>query len=211
MNHYKIEYSRDMFWPAAKSSNKARFLENMVKIRECSENAHKYLMDIPLQQWTVHEFDTERKTDHNTNNIVEAFNGWLNKYQTFSILTMLESVRRKFTKVSMIDMRQHSNGSPTSHPRKRDTIEDYVHKHMKKDVYLKTYSHLMLPIPDEHPWPNATTTFTAPSNSGPPKKKHRRIEDLMLTFLFILDWQQLKTTCTFNSCSSQRVQQHRGW
>ena len=49
MNRYKIEYLKDMFWPAARSSNKAEFVENMGKIRECSENAYKYLMDIPLQ------------------------------------------------------------------------------------------------------------------------------------------------------------------
>ncbi|TXG51874.1 hypothetical protein EZV62_021043 [Acer yangbiense] len=53
---------------------------------------------IPLEYWTVHAFDTITKTDHNTNNVVEVFNGWLNKYRAQPLLTMMENVRRKFMK-----------------------------------------------------------------------------------------------------------------
>ncbi|KAK3182873.1 hypothetical protein Dsin_030159 [Dipteronia sinensis] len=110
-----------MFWPVTRSSNQTGFLENMGKMRECSENAHKYLMDIPLQQWTVHEFDTKTKTDHNTNNIVEAFNGWINKYQTLPILTMLESIRRKLRSIGS-SSKQHALSTPAQ-TRQSNNIE----------------------------------------------------------------------------------------
>ncbi|TXG56738.1 hypothetical protein EZV62_018051 [Acer yangbiense] len=98
LSTFKIDYLKDLFWPVAVSTNVAEFVEKMGDIKNASEIAHQYLMDIPLELWSVHAFDTLTKTDHNTNNIVEAFNGWLNKYQKLPMLTMLETIRRKLMK-----------------------------------------------------------------------------------------------------------------
>ncbi|TXG69601.1 hypothetical protein EZV62_004536 [Acer yangbiense] len=73
------------------------------------------------EYWTVHAFDTITKTNHNTNNVVEAFNGWLNKYRAQPLLTMMEN---------------HDMACIT---RMRQNVEDYVHEYLKKPAYLKTF------------------------------------------------------------------------
>ncbi|KAK0574656.1 hypothetical protein LWI29_026811 [Acer saccharum] len=98
LSTFKIDYLKDLFWPTAVSTNVAEFVKKKGDIKNASERAHQYLMDIPLELWYVHAFDTLTKIDHNTNNIVEAFNGWLNKYRKLPMLTMLETVRRKLMK-----------------------------------------------------------------------------------------------------------------
>ncbi|KAK2640738.1 hypothetical protein Ddye_022501 [Dipteronia dyeriana] len=70
----------------------------MDDIKKTSTDVHEYLTRIPLENWAVHAFDNTCKTDHNTNNVVEAFNGWMNKYRALPMLTMMERVRRKFMK-----------------------------------------------------------------------------------------------------------------
>ncbi|KAK0575955.1 hypothetical protein LWI29_009574 [Acer saccharum] len=91
MSTFKVEYLRELFWLAARSSNLTDFVKAMAEIKEISEPAHQYLLKIPLEYWTVHAFDTITKTDHNTNNVVDAFNGWLNKYRAQPLLTMMEN------------------------------------------------------------------------------------------------------------------------
>ncbi|KAH7565113.1 hypothetical protein JRO89_XS09G0136100 [Xanthoceras sorbifolium] len=84
--------------PAARSSNAVDFEVAMGKIKETLLPAYNYLMQIPINQCSVHAFDQFCKSNHNTNNVVEAFNGWLNKIRTLSMLTMMEHIRRKIMK-----------------------------------------------------------------------------------------------------------------
>ncbi|KAK4842104.1 hypothetical protein QYF36_015773 [Acer negundo] len=70
----------------------------MDAIKATSEAAYLYLTRIPLESWTVHKFDNICKTDHITNNVVEAFNSWLNKFRTLPMLTLMERVRQKLMK-----------------------------------------------------------------------------------------------------------------
>ncbi|KAL5765757.1 hypothetical protein ACOSP7_016374 [Xanthoceras sorbifolium] len=220
-----------MFWPAARSSNAVDFEIAMGKIRETSVPAYDYLMQIPKHQWSVHEFDQECKSDHNTNNVVEAFNGWLSKLRALSMLTMMENIRRKIMKrihrryeaalkwatnippaitMQMQKAQQKGryldplqcgewefevvdgerrfvvnldskicecglwavSGIPCRHAlacilKRRDAVEGYVHDYLKKPCYLKTYSHAMHPIPDEHLWPDRR-------RPGRPKLQRRR-------------------------------------
>ncbi|KAK2648475.1 hypothetical protein Ddye_015964 [Dipteronia dyeriana] len=49
------------------------------------------------------------------------------------------------------------SGVPCKHAlacisKKREPIEGYVHHYLKNNTYLKTYSHLIYPIPDENLW-----------------------------------------------------------
>ncbi|KAI9156739.1 hypothetical protein LWI28_011389 [Acer negundo] len=99
MCRFKLDYLRDIFWPAATSSNKVAFLKVIDEIKQTSLEAHAYLSKISLETWAVHAFDTICKTDHNTNNVVEAFNGWMNKNRTLPMLTMIEKVIWKFMKL----------------------------------------------------------------------------------------------------------------
>ncbi|TXG51605.1 hypothetical protein EZV62_024129 [Acer yangbiense] len=95
---FKLDYLRDIFWPAATSSNKVAFLKAMDEIKQTSPEAHAYLRNISIETSAVHAFDTVCKTKHNTKNVVKAFNGWMNKHRTLPMLTMIERVRRKFMK-----------------------------------------------------------------------------------------------------------------
>ncbi|TXG60945.1 hypothetical protein EZV62_012308 [Acer yangbiense] len=95
---FKLDYLRDIFWPAATSSNKVAFLKAMDEIKQTSPEAHAYLSNISVETWAVHAFDSVCKSEHNTNNVVEAFNGWMNKHRALPMLTMMERVRRKFMK-----------------------------------------------------------------------------------------------------------------
>ncbi|KAL5749534.1 hypothetical protein ACOSP7_024137 [Xanthoceras sorbifolium] len=239
---FKVDYLRDMFWPAARSSNAVDFEIAMGKIRETSVPAYDYLMQIPKHQWSVHEFDQECKSDHNTNNVVEAFNGWLSKLRALPMLTMMENIRRKIMKrihrryeaalkwetnippaitrqmqkaqqkgryldplqcgewefevvdgerrfVVNLDSKTCEcglwavSGIPCRHAlacilKRRDAVEGYVHDYLKKPCYLKTYSHAMHPIPDEHLWPNVEFATVLPPlkrrRPGRPKLQRRR-------------------------------------
>ncbi|KAK2639498.1 hypothetical protein Ddye_027293 [Dipteronia dyeriana] len=71
---FKLDYLRDIFWLAATSSNKVAFLKAMDEIMHTSPEAHAYLSNISLETWAVHAFDSECKSEHNTNNVMEAFN-----------------------------------------------------------------------------------------------------------------------------------------
>ncbi|TXG53787.1 hypothetical protein EZV62_019043 [Acer yangbiense] len=95
---FKLDYLKDIFWPAATSSNKVAFLKAMDEIKQTSPEAHAYLSNISVETWAVHAFDSVCKSEHNTNNVVEAFNGWMNKHRALPMLTMMERVRRKFMK-----------------------------------------------------------------------------------------------------------------
>ncbi|KAL5774309.1 hypothetical protein ACOSP7_011866 [Xanthoceras sorbifolium] len=98
MSRYKVDYLRDLFWPAARSSNLADFNDAMKAIKETSAQAAEYLMRIPLHYWSVHQFDHQTTSDHNTNNVVEAFNSWMIPHRAQPLMTMMENVRRKFMK-----------------------------------------------------------------------------------------------------------------
>ncbi|TXG48834.1 hypothetical protein EZV62_024709 [Acer yangbiense] len=62
----------------------------MDEIKQTSLEAYAYLSKISLEIWAVHAFDVVCKTDHNTNKVVEAFNGWMNKHRILPMLTMME-------------------------------------------------------------------------------------------------------------------------
>ncbi|KAI9193905.1 hypothetical protein LWI28_001173 [Acer negundo] len=46
---FKIDYLKDLFWPAVTSPNKVAFLQAMDEIKQTSPKAHAYLNGIPLE------------------------------------------------------------------------------------------------------------------------------------------------------------------
>ncbi|KAK3188731.1 hypothetical protein Dsin_028292 [Dipteronia sinensis] len=151
MSRFKVDYLTKQFWPVANSSNLQEFLEAMEAIMATSEAAYPYLIRIPLESWTVHTFDTICKTNHNTNNVVEAFNSWLNKFHALLMLTLMERVRQKFMK--RIHDRIPCKHSMACITNTRDNVENYVDNYLKKAAYMKTYSNKIHAIPDENIWP----------------------------------------------------------
>ncbi|KAK4842471.1 hypothetical protein QYF36_022230 [Acer negundo] len=87
----------------------------MNEIKQTSLEAHAYLNEIPLETWAAYAFDTICKTDHNINNVVEAFNGWMNKHRTLPMLTMMETVRKKFMK-RILSRYEAAGGSSSTYP-----------------------------------------------------------------------------------------------
>ncbi|KAI9169946.1 hypothetical protein LWI28_019976 [Acer negundo] len=110
----------------------------MNEIKQTSLEAHAYLNEIPLETWAAYAFDTICKTDHNINNVVEAFNGWMNKHRTLPMLTMMETVRKKFMK---------------------RILSRYE---AAKAAYLRTYSNNIHAIPDGNLWPNGNFETVLP-------------------------------------------------
>ncbi|KAL5775628.1 hypothetical protein ACOSP7_013185 [Xanthoceras sorbifolium] len=75
------------------------------------------------------------------------------------------------------------SGIPCKHAlacisKKREPVETYVYHYLKKPSYLKTYCHLIHPIPDERMWPQMKfETVLLPlkrRETGRPKKQRRR-------------------------------------
>ncbi|KAL5828075.1 hypothetical protein ACOSQ4_019872 [Xanthoceras sorbifolium] len=65
--------------------------------------------------------------------------------------------------------------------KKTESVETYVHHCLKKPSYLKTYCHLIHPIPDEHIWPQMKFETVLPPlksrKAGRQKKQRRRGEN----------------------------------
>ncbi|KAL5857606.1 hypothetical protein ACOSQ3_005064 [Xanthoceras sorbifolium] len=85
-------------WDEANCSNIEDFHIEMEKLHAVSPNTYKYMMDIPQKHWCMHAFDKHVKSGHTTNNIIEAFNSWVDKYRSMPALLLLENIRRKMVK-----------------------------------------------------------------------------------------------------------------
>ncbi|KAK2649706.1 hypothetical protein Ddye_017195 [Dipteronia dyeriana] len=82
-------------WKAAKEGNEVGFKQVMERIKGVSVEAYQLLMNIPIDIWARHRFDTRIKSDHVTNNISECFNRWIKDDRDKPILTLMGIIRRK--------------------------------------------------------------------------------------------------------------------
>ncbi|KAL5850686.1 hypothetical protein ACOSQ4_008699 [Xanthoceras sorbifolium] len=64
---------------------------------------------------------------------------------------------------------------------KRLHVEDYVDQYLTRDAYVRTYSHVIHPIPSEDQWPESTEGVVMPPQKrrllGRPKKSRKRAAD----------------------------------
>ncbi|KAL5738252.1 hypothetical protein ACOSP7_031013 [Xanthoceras sorbifolium] len=64
---------------------------------------------------------------------------------------------------------------------KRLHVEDYVVQYLTRDAYVRTYSHVIHPIPSEDQWPESTEGVVMPPQKrrlpGRPKKSRKRAAD----------------------------------
>ncbi|KAK2646368.1 hypothetical protein Ddye_021563 [Dipteronia dyeriana] len=84
-----------MLWKAAKEGNEVRFKQVMERMKGVSVEAYQWLMNIPIDRWARHHFDTRIKSDNVTNNISECFNSWIKDDEDKPFLTLMEIIRRK--------------------------------------------------------------------------------------------------------------------
>ena len=75
-------------WRAA-STHQVRKFESLIwQIREENEDAYEYLMEIPLEKWTV-SHDGGKRWGVLTTNISESFNGVLKKAHGLPVTFMV--------------------------------------------------------------------------------------------------------------------------
>ncbi|XP_021750443.1 uncharacterized protein LOC110716118 [Chenopodium quinoa] len=88
------EAFKEYFWKSARSTTRANYEVNMLKIKELSEDAFYYLASIPPRHWVKYAFSTFSKSDMLLNNICESFNAVLKEARDKPIITCLEWIRR---------------------------------------------------------------------------------------------------------------------
>ncbi|KAK1567467.1 hypothetical protein Q3G72_012562 [Acer saccharum] len=89
---------KTLFYAAVKTCDVHEFKATMQKIWNLDNEAYNYMMEYDPKHLSRHAFDPYICTDHVTNNITECWNGVINKFRRQSVLTMLESIRRKLMK-----------------------------------------------------------------------------------------------------------------
>lgn len=103
---------REHFWKAARAYQKHVFEDHMKMIKDLSEEAWKWLDDLPKDaQWSRHMFDPAIKNDHITNNMAESYNAWIGELRGKPLVEMIDRIRsnhmsqiaNRFTKGSSWD------------------------------------------------------------------------------------------------------------
>ncbi|KAH9744160.1 SWIM-type domain-containing protein [Citrus sinensis] len=94
---------RNLFWRAAKSSNRHDFNEAMALIKEEKIAAYNWLeRELQGYTWSMHAYDRNCKVERTNNNASECFNSWILPYRDRPVLSMLEEIRcrlmKRFTK-----------------------------------------------------------------------------------------------------------------
>ncbi|XP_021714957.1 uncharacterized protein LOC110682915 [Chenopodium quinoa] len=85
---------KELFWKAARSTNKADFDAQLESIRLLDEEAFNYLDAIPPQHWARHAFSTFSKLNMLLNNLCETFNAVIRDARDKPVITCLEWIRR---------------------------------------------------------------------------------------------------------------------
>ena len=75
----------------------------MEAIKVMNQDAHKWLLKLPVNCRSRHAFDGRIKCEHITNNMTESFNSWLGRLRAKLMLIMLELIRSKL--MSRLQMR----------------------------------------------------------------------------------------------------------
>ncbi|KAM3382080.1 hypothetical protein P3S68_007653 [Capsicum galapagoense] len=93
----------DLMWNAASAHQVRKFKALMWEIREENEEAYEYLMQFPLDKWTI-SHDDRKKWRVLTTNLSESFNGLLKKARGLPVTAMvrlsLEQIVERYTRRS---------------------------------------------------------------------------------------------------------------
>jgi hypothetical protein len=77
----------------SKGNYENAFNDAMKEIKELSEGAYKYLMNIPARHWSKSKFTGASKCDTLVNNMSEAFNSTIVIARSKAVVTMCEDIR----------------------------------------------------------------------------------------------------------------------
>ncbi|XP_066165208.1 uncharacterized protein [Oryza sativa Japonica Group] len=133
----------------------------MEDIKKLNLKAWEWLIAIGKEHFSRHAFSPKAKSDLVVNNLSEVFNKYILDARDKPIVTMVEHIRRKV-------MAGH-------------TPEDYVVDYFRKDAYMRTYTAVIYPVPDEHSWTKTDSPDIDPpkfdKHVGRPKKSRRKGPD----------------------------------
>jgi len=92
---FKGEELKKHIFDASYSYTKSGFQKAMELLRRDCEEAHNWMMQIPVEAWCRHAFDTNCKTDLVVNNLSEVFNKMILDVRGKPIRTMLDGIKDK--------------------------------------------------------------------------------------------------------------------
>ncbi|KAL5824996.1 hypothetical protein ACOSQ3_021059 [Xanthoceras sorbifolium] len=74
------------------------FSHRIGKVTFCEPNRIQVHDGHPTKYWCMHAFDKHVKSRHTTNNIIEAFNSWVDKCRSIPALLLLDNIICKMIK-----------------------------------------------------------------------------------------------------------------
>ncbi|GMY34069.1 MuDR family transposase [Fagus crenata] len=86
---------KNKLWAAASAYTEFEFDAHMAELKKLSPLAYDYLSKIPVATWSKSKFTTNPRSDLIVNNLSECFNSYILDSRDKSILTMLDTIRRK--------------------------------------------------------------------------------------------------------------------
>ena len=78
---------------ASYSFTKSGFEKSMESMKKECEEGYNWLMQIPVETWARHAFDTVCKTDLVVNNLSEVFNRMILDIRNKPIRTMIDGIK----------------------------------------------------------------------------------------------------------------------
>ncbi|KAH7855542.1 hypothetical protein Vadar_026018 [Vaccinium darrowii] len=145
------------------------------EIAEIDQSAYDWLMREEPRTWARCMYGTRSKYNRMDNNTSEAFNDAIKEARDQPILTMLETIRRKWDVCGI----PCAHGMAAIITDKSDP-DEYVDKCFHASMFAKSYSHIIKPIPDQTMWVHIEFDPISPplrKKSGRPKKSRRRGQD----------------------------------
>ncbi|KAL0462069.1 UNVERIFIED_CONTAM: hypothetical protein Slati_0094500 [Sesamum latifolium] len=188
-NNFKVAHKglslKMMLWKAAKATRIVDFEKIMNELRGKDLEAFKWLAKRPAAHWSRSYFRCNAKCDILLNNMCESFNATIVEARDqFEVAGCYGDKHNLHLGEKTCSCRKWQlTGIPCAHAISGMYFmgykpEDYVHKYYHKSVFLRVYSHLMMPLlgPDE--WPHSDRPSLLPPISermpGRPKKQDRR-------------------------------------
>lgn len=118
---------KDLMWRAASATTVWEHNHHMKTLEGLDKEAHKWLKDIPAEQWSRSHFSTRSKCDYLVNNLSESFNNYILEARDKPIISMLKWIRRKVMnrfQIKRMGMEKYNKGICPRIMNKLDVIKN---------------------------------------------------------------------------------------
>ncbi|KAI8539131.1 hypothetical protein RHMOL_Rhmol09G0157200 [Rhododendron molle] len=173
---YKGKKWKDLMWKATSVYTVQEFEYHMNAIKKIDEGAYEYLISEDPKTWARCMYGLRSKCNRMDNNTSKAFNQAIKDARDEPILTMLESIRRKWD-VCRIPC-QHGMAAIITD---KSNLEEFVDECFHISTFAKIYDFTIKPIPNQTIWVCKDLAPIEPPlfrvKSGRPKKNRRKGPD----------------------------------